>query len=100
MHWQAAQLPCALSAMHFAGYSAGSYTAIALEADYRLLSGRFQVPSADGTTTVGALSCPILYLLELMVPGLRATEHSLVTDHSAMSASLMSCPPTSSTGCR
>ena len=41
MHWQAAQLPCAPSAMHFAGYSAGSYTAIALEADYRLLSGRF-----------------------------------------------------------
>ena len=58
--------------MHFAGYSAGSYTAIALEADYRLLS---PVPLADGTTTVGALSCPILYLLELMVPGLRATEH-------------------------
>ena len=80
MHWQVAQFPCAPSAMHFDGYSAGSYTAIALEADYRLLSRRFQVPLANGTTTVGALSCPILYLLELMVPGLRVTEHSLVTD--------------------
>ena len=54
MHWQAAQMPCAPSAMHFAGYSAGSYTAIALEADYRLLSRRFQVPLPDGITTVGA----------------------------------------------
>ena len=80
MHWQVAQFPCAPSAMHFDGYSAGSYTAIALEADYRLLSRRFQIPLANGTTTVGALSCPILYLLELMVPGLHVTEHGLVTD--------------------
>ena len=80
MHWQVAQFPGAPSVLHFDGFSAGSYTAIALEADYRLLSRRFQVPLANGTTTVGALSCPILYLLELMVPGLRVTEHSLVTD--------------------
>ena len=44
MHWQAAQLPCAPSAMHFAGYSAGSYTAIALEADYSPTEWAFPGP--------------------------------------------------------
>ena len=55
-------------AMHFAGFSAGSYTAIALEVDYRLLCQHFQLPLCPGTTTVGALGCPVQYLLALLSP--------------------------------
>ena len=55
-------------AMHFAGFSAGSYTAIALEVDYRLLCQHFQLPLCPGTTTVGALGCPVRYLLALLSP--------------------------------
>ena len=54
--------------MHFAGFSAGSYTAIALEVDYRLLCQHFQLPLCSGTTTVGALGCPVQYLLALFSP--------------------------------
>ena len=55
-------------AMHFAGFSAGSYTAIALEVDYRLLCQHFQQPLCPGTTTVGALGCPVRYLVALLSP--------------------------------
>ena len=55
-------------AMHFAGFSAGSYTAIALEVDYRLLCQHFQLPLCPGTTTVGALGCPVRYLVALLSP--------------------------------
>ena len=48
--------------------SAGSYTAIALEAGYRLLSNRFQQPLCPRCTTLGALGCPVIYLLALLQP--------------------------------
>ena len=54
--------------MHFAGFSAGSYTAIALEVDYRLVCQYFQQPLCPGTTTVGALGCPVQYLVALLSP--------------------------------
>ena len=54
--------------MHFAGFSAGSYTAIALEVDYRLLCQHFQQPLCPGTTTVGALRCPMQHLVALLSP--------------------------------
>ena len=54
--------------MHFAGFSAGSHTAIALEVDYRLLCQHFQQPLCPGTTTVGALGCPVQYLVALLSP--------------------------------
>ena len=46
-HWQSECLepsPRTEIAMHFAGFSAGSYTAIALEVDYQLLCQHFQLP--------------------------------------------------------
>ena len=55
-------------AMHFAGFRAGSYTAIALEVDYRLLCQHFQQPLCPGTTTMGALGCPVQYLVALLSP--------------------------------
>ena len=42
--WPTASDPALPNAIHFSGYSAGSYTAIALEAEYRLLSNRLHQP--------------------------------------------------------
>ena len=70
MRWPLEPSPCTEIAMHFAGFSAGSYTAIALEVDYRLLCQHFQLPLCPGTTTVGALGCPVPGLASL--PGLPA----------------------------
>ena len=47
MEWPIPLQQYAPVTMHFAGYSAGSYTAIALEADYRLLCRQFQQPCCD-----------------------------------------------------
>ena len=51
MRWTLEPSPCTEIAMHFAGFSAGSYTAIALEVDYQLLCQHFQLPLCPGTTT-------------------------------------------------
>ena len=56
MAWPTATQPTPPNAIHFTGFSAGSYTAIALETEYRLLSHRFQQPLCPGCATLGALA--------------------------------------------
>ena len=68
MRWLLEPSTCTEVAMHFAGFSAGSYTAIVLEVDYRLLCQHFQLPLCPGTTTVEALACPVRYLVSLLSP--------------------------------
>ena len=67
------------NAIHFTGFSAGSYTAIALKAEYRLLS---QPPPTlmPGCATFGALGCLILYLLALLQPHYCAGDRQLVSN--------------------
>ena len=86
MYLQPALLGCAnelatppLSTMHFSGYNAGSYTAIALETDCRLLFRHFQQSCCEGTTTVGALGCPVRYLIALLTLHLHASGTNLVS---------------------
>ena len=67
--------------MHFAGFSAGSYTAIALEVDYRLLCQHFQQPLCPGTTTVGALGCPVQHLVALLSPVFQPDTACLLSAH-------------------
>ena len=68
MAWPTATQPTPPTTIHFTGFSAGSYTAIALETEYRLLSHRFQQPLCPGCATLGALGCPLIYLLALLQP--------------------------------
>ena len=68
MAWPTASESTLPNAIHFSGFSAGSYTAIALEAEYRLLSNRLQQPLCPGCATLGALGRPIIYLLRLLQP--------------------------------
>ena len=77
--WPMPTQPTPPNAIHFTGFSAGSYTAIALEAEYRLLSHRFQQPLCAGCVTLGALGCPLIYLLALLQPHYCAGDHHLVT---------------------
>ena len=65
--------------MHFAGYSAGSYTAIALEADYRLLSGRFQSPWQMVLPLLERCRAPSSICWSLWYPA--SVQRSMVTDH-------------------
>ena len=69
--------------MHFSGYSAGSYTAIALEADYRLLCRQLQQPCCEGTTTVGALGS-VQYLVAHLAPHLQPPGTSLISAQRAL----------------
>ena len=62
--------------MYFSGFSAGSYSATALEVEYSPLEADLQ----EGGATVRALGCPVLYFAALMSPGFRAGSCSLVTD--------------------
>ena len=87
MAWPMPTQRTAPNAIHFTGFSAGSYTAIALEAEYRLLSQRFRQPLCAGCATLGALGRPIIYLLALLQPHYcartrfqraNATDHPLV----------------------
>ena len=80
MAWPMPTQPTPPNAIHFTGFSAGSYTAIALEAEYRLLSQRFQQPLCPGCATLGALGCPITYLLALLQPHYCAGDHQLVSN--------------------
>ena len=73
-----------VGALHFSGYSAGSYTAIALEADYRLLCWHLQQPYCEGATTVGALGCPVRYLTALLAVHVHATGINLVSARRAL----------------
>ena len=75
MDWPTASEPLTLTAIHFSGYSSGSYTAVALGAEYRLLCRRLQQPMIQGAATVGALGCPVLYLLALLLPHYPAACH-------------------------
>ena len=79
MAWPILTQPTPPNAIHFTGFSAGSYTAIALEAEYRLLSHRFQQPLCAGYATLGALGCPLIYLLALLQPHYCAGDRQLVT---------------------
>ena len=73
-----------VGALHFSGYSAGSYTAIALEADYRLLCLHLQQPYCEDATTVGALGCPVRYLTALLAAHVYATGINLVSVRRAL----------------
>ena len=84
MQWTLEPSPCTEIAMHFAGFSAGSYTAIALEVDYRLLCQHFQLPLCPGTTTVGALGCPVRYLVSLLSPALQPDTACLLSAQRAL----------------
>ena len=66
-------------ALHFSSSSAGSYTAIALEADYHLLWWHLQQSYCEGATTVGALGCPVRYLTALLAAHVHAAEINLVS---------------------
>lgn len=48
MNWPATSVPLPLHAIHFSGYSAGSHTPLALEAEHRLLCQRLQQPMPQG----------------------------------------------------
>ena len=52
MNWPHLPHTNSVGALHFSGYSAGSHTAIALEADYRLLCWHLQQPYCEGATLV------------------------------------------------
>ena len=93
MKWPLTPLPPPPSALHFSGYSAGSYTAIALETDYRPVCRHFQQPCSEGTATVGALGCPVGYLLALLAPHLHPSGTYLA---SAQRAASHMCGKTSS----
>ena len=84
MEWPHLPLTTPPVTMHFSGYSAGSYTAIALEADYRLLCRQLQRPCCEGTTTVGALGCPVQYLVALLAPHLQPPGASLISAQRAL----------------
>ena len=55
--------------MHFSECSAGSY----IYCDYRLLCRQLQQPCCEDTATVGALGCPVQYLVALQRSGLFAS---------------------------
>ena len=80
MAWPMPTQPTPPNAVHFTGFSACSYIAIALEAEYRLLSHRFQQPLCAGCATLGALGCPIIYPLALLQPDYCAGDHQLVSN--------------------
>ena len=80
MAWPMPMQPTAPNAIHFTHFSAGSYTAIALEAEYRLLSQRLQQPLCPGCATLGGIGCPVLYLLALLQPHYCAGDHQLVSN--------------------
>ena len=80
MAWPTPAQPTPPNAVHFTGFSAGSYTAIALEAEYRLLSQRLRQPLCAGCATLGALGCPIIYPLALLQPDYCAGDHQLVSN--------------------
>ena len=61
-----------------------SYTAIALEVDYRLLCQHFQLPLCPGTTTVGALGCLARYLVSLFSPALQPDTACLLSAQRAL----------------
>ena len=52
MAWPTATEPTFPNAIHFSGFSAGSYTAIALEAEYKGSSTRLQQPLCPGCATL------------------------------------------------
>ena len=83
--WPTTSEPTFPHAIHFSGYSAGSYTAIALEAEYRLLSNRLQQPLCPGCATLGALGRPVIYLLALLQPHFCAGDHQPAHGPSASS---------------
>ena len=84
MNWPHSPITPSPSVMHLSGYSAGSYTAVALETDYRLLCRHFQQPCCEGTTTVGALGCPVRNLLALLASLLHASGTYLVLAQRAL----------------
>ena len=78
MHWAFEPHQQKEVTMHFAGFNAGSYTAIALEVDYRLLCRHL------GTTTVGALGCPVQYLVALLSPAFQSDTACLLSAQRAL----------------
>ena len=60
--------PIAWMSSSMSGFSAGSYTAFALEAEYRLLARRLNLDFLPGGTAVGSLGCPLLCFLALLCP--------------------------------
>ena len=84
MQWAFEPRPQTEITMHFAGFSAGSYTAIALEVDYRLLCQHFQQPLCPGTTTVGGVGCPVQYLVALLSPAFEPDTECLLSAQQAL----------------
>ena len=72
MAWPTPTQPTPPNTIHFTAFSA-------LETEYRLLSHHFQQPLCPGCATLGALECPLIYLLALLQPHYCAGDHQLVT---------------------
>ena len=83
--------------LHLAGFSAGSYTAIALEVDYRLLAQRLERPVAKGhhcrsvRMPSAAPACPALLIIRRVARALSLLEDPFV---SSMSGRTNSAPGT------
>ena len=84
MHWAFESHSQKEVTMHFAGFSAGSYTAIALEVDYRLPCRHLQQPFCPDTTTLRALRCPVQYLVALLSPAFQPDTACLLSAQRAL----------------
>ena len=80
LHSAWTSVPTPPDAIHISGYSVGSYTAVALEVEYRLLSRRLQQPMLQRGATAGALGCPVQCLFTVLLPHFCACNQQLVTD--------------------